>query len=200
MDIPGPQQRHGRSVQSLASGLAQEASVLEIQWPSGAVQRSDAALSGRARLLLVEPGCRAPICPDPLEDWIRLEDSLEDRTVRRQALAELVRSYSNQSRQILQQVVVDETDLIHSRGNWVALPHIEAELVRVLLAREGGVASREVLLRVGWPDGAPKRNDLDVHISRLRKRLLGVGLAIRTVRSRGYALDLAPEFEDASTE
>ena len=39
-----------------------------------------------------------------------------------------------------------------------------------------------------WPDGAPTRNALDVHVLRLRRRLAPLGLEIRTVRSRGYLL------------
>lgn len=43
--------------------------------------------------------------------------------------------------------------------------------------------------RAVWPGQAPGRNALDVHILRLRRRLLPLGLAIRTVRSRGYLLE-----------
>jgi DNA-binding response OmpR family regulator len=45
------------------------------------------------------------------------------------------------------------------------------------------------LARAGWPDGAPGRNALDVHVLRLRRRVAPLGLAIRTVRSRGYLLE-----------
>jgi DNA-binding winged helix-turn-helix (wHTH) protein len=42
-----------------------------------------------------------------------------------------------------------------------------------------------------WPGSAPGRNVLDVHVLRLRRRLAPLGLAIRTVRSRGYMLERA---------
>jgi len=58
-----------------------------------------------------------------------------------------------------------------------------------MLERFGAVVSRESLGRAGWPDGAPGRNALDVHVLRLRRRLAPVHLAIRTVRSRGYLLE-----------
>ncbi|HEX2272971.1 MAG TPA: helix-turn-helix domain-containing protein, partial [Acidimicrobiales bacterium] len=45
------------------------------------------------------------------------------------------------------------------------------------------------LIRAVWPGQAPGRNALDVHILRLRRRLRPLGLAIRTVRSRGYLLE-----------
>jgi DNA-binding response OmpR family regulator len=51
--------------------------------------------------------------------------------------------------------------------------------------------SRDALARAGWPDGAPGRNALDVHVLRLRRRLVPVGLVIRTVRSRGYLLEVS---------
>ncbi|MBT4677373.1 MAG: helix-turn-helix domain-containing protein, partial [Acidimicrobiaceae bacterium] len=40
----------------------------------------------------------------------------------------------------------------------------------------------------GWPDGLPSRNSLDVQLGRLRRRLKGSGLTLRTVRSRGCVL------------
>jgi DNA-binding winged helix-turn-helix (wHTH) protein len=58
-----------------------------------------------------------------------------------------------------------------------------------LLERYGSVVSRETLTSAGWPGGAPGRNALDVHVLRLRRRLDPIGLAIRTVRSRGYLLE-----------
>jgi DNA-binding response OmpR family regulator len=60
-----------------------------------------------------------------------------------------------------------------------------------LLDRYGAVVSRDALARAGWPAGAPGRNALDVHMLRLRRRVEAVGLAIRTVRSRGYLLETA---------
>ena len=59
----------------------------------------------------------------------------------------------------------------------------------VLLDRFGAVVSRDNLSRTGWPMGAPGRNALDVHMLRLRRRIAPLGLAIRTVRSRGYLLE-----------
>jgi hypothetical protein len=58
-----------------------------------------------------------------------------------------------------------------------------------LLDRFGAVVSRDNLSRTGWPMGAPGRNALDVHMLRLRRRIAPLGLAIRTVRSRGYLLE-----------
>jgi DNA-binding winged helix-turn-helix (wHTH) protein len=59
-----------------------------------------------------------------------------------------------------------------------------------MLDRFGSVVSREALTKAGWPTGTGGRNALDVHVLRLRRRLDGVGLAIRTVRARGYLLEV----------
>jgi DNA-binding response OmpR family regulator len=66
---------------------------------------------------------------------------------------------------------------------------VEGRLTAALLDRFGAVVSRDSLARAGWPDGAPGRNALDVHMLRLRRRVAPLALAIRTVRSRGYLLE-----------
>jgi DNA-binding response OmpR family regulator len=88
--------------------------------------------------------------------------------------------------------MLDDFGVLRVNGSWVALPPLEARLTEALLERLGAVTSRELLIRAGWPSGAPGRNALDVHVLRLRRRLQPVGLAIRTVRSRGYLLEAAP--------
>ena len=89
------------------------------------------------------------------------------------------------------QPVLDEDGLLRHRGKWVSLPAIDQRLVGVMLARYGSVAGRTALADAAWPDGAPSDNALDVHISRLRRRIAQIGLEIRTVRSRGYLLQPA---------
>jgi DNA-binding winged helix-turn-helix (wHTH) protein len=85
--------------------------------------------------------------------------------------------------------VIDDDGVIRRGDRWVSLPPVEARLTTALLDRYGAVVSRDALARAGWPAGAPGRNALDVHMLRLRRRLSPLGLAIRTVRSRGYLLE-----------
>jgi len=87
---------------------------------------------------------------------------------------------------------LDDDGVLRHNGTWASLPPVEARITRLLLDRIGAVVSRDSLSRAGWPDGAPGRNALDVHVLRLRRRLTQVDLAIRTVRSRGYLLEVAP--------
>jgi DNA-binding response OmpR family regulator len=93
---------------------------------------------------------------------------------------------------------LDDDGVLRVGGAWVSLPPVEARLTAALIERLGAVVSREALSRAGWPEGAPGRNALDVHVLRLRRRIGTVGLAIRTVRSRGYLLETGSEKSQAS--
>ena len=59
-----------------------------------------------------------------------------------------------------------------------------------LLDRFGAVVTRDTLADRAWPRGVPTRNALDVHVLRLRRRIAPLGLEIRTVRSRGYLMQV----------
>ena len=84
---------------------------------------------------------------------------------------------------------LDDDGVLRYKASWVPLPPVEGRLTDALLSRFGAVVSRENLARAGWPEGAPGRNALDVHVLRLRRRIAPLGLVIRTVRSRGYLLE-----------
>ncbi len=87
---------------------------------------------------------------------------------------------------------MDDAGLVRFGDEWVALPPVEARIVGALVDEWGSVVSREELGRKGWPDDSVNgRNALDVHITRIRKRLRGSGMALRTVRSQGYLLEAA---------
>ncbi|NNE75069.1 MAG: helix-turn-helix domain-containing protein, partial [Acidimicrobiales bacterium] len=86
---------------------------------------------------------------------------------------------------------LDEDGVLRFGGDWVSLPPVEGRLTTALLENWGAVVSRDTLSRAGWPQGAPGRNALDVHVLRLRRRIQAVGLVIKTVRNRGYLLEAA---------
>lgn len=154
-----------------------------IRWPEQSDLRSAAAAADRPRLLLVDPDCPPPTCADPLEDWVRLPVSDADLTAR---LVGLERRCAQLS---VERPVIDGDGVVRSGGLWVSLPPVEARIAAALIDRFGAVVQRDVLALAGWPEGAPGRNALDVHVLRLRRRLATVGLAIRTIRSRGYLLE-----------
>lgn len=157
--------------------------VAVLRWPDEEPRRSQLRMARTARLLLVAPEAPAPVVADPLEDWIRLPAEDRDLQARIDGLTLRIHDRRPSAPRL------DDDGLLRLGGAWVALPPIEARLVAALLDRIGAVVGRDALLRAGWPQGAPNRNVLDVHILRLRRRLEEVGLSIRTVRSRGYLLE-----------
>ncbi len=163
-----------------------EVNVELVRWPAGERHRAELREAGRPCLLLVEDGAPAPLVSSPHEDWIRVPAAESDLQARIDGLA-------RRAGEVVAEVpALDEDGLLHLGDEWVSLPPVEARLTAALLERFRLVVSRESLSRAGWPDGSPGRNALDVHMLRLRRRLDPLGLAIRTVRSRGYLLEAAP--------
>src|SRR5215831_20689772 len=160
--------------------------VVLVRWPKETEHRDRLAREGRPRLLLLEAGVLPPLVEDPLEDWVRIPAADTDVRARLDTLALRARLRTPVH------PTLDDDGVIRHNGSWASLPPVESRITRLLLERIGAVVSRDSLSRAGWPDGAPGRNALDVHVLRLRRRLTQVGLVIRTVRSRGYLLEAAP--------
>ncbi len=165
-----------------------------VRWPEERRRRDRLRREGTPRLLLVDTHEPAPDPADCLEDWVRLPASDADVEARRRAV--LVRARRHEAGA----PALDDDGVLRLDDRWVALPPVEARLAAALVERLGAVVSRDALSRAGWPDGPPGRNALDVHVLRLRRRLGPVGLAIRTVRSRGYLLERAEAPSDPSQE
>lgn len=157
-----------------------------VHWPFEAERRARLEEERQPRLLLIEDGAEPPAPADCLEDWIRMPAPEMD--VRRRMVA-----LTDRARDHRAEVPTLDTDGVLRFGDrWVALPPIELVLMRVLLDRFGAVTRRELLSDAAWPRGMPTRNVLDVHVLRLRRRVLDLGLTIKTVRSRGYLLEAGP--------
>lgn len=135
------------------------------------------------RLLLVDPGEPPPQSADDLEDWVRVPADEVDLHARVENLNRRARNRTEV------RPALDDDGVLRVNGTWVSLPPVEARLTGALLGRFGSVVSRDSLSTSGWPEGAPGRNALDVHVLRLRRRIAPLGLTIRTVRSRGYLLE-----------
>ena len=157
--------------------------VVLVQWPAEADRLDALRAESVPRLLLVDSGVSPPEPEDCLEDWVRVPASEADVHSRLAALSSRARAHQPD------RPVLDDDGVVRMGDNWVALPPVEARLAAALLDRFAAVVGREALARAGWPTGAPGRNALDVHILRIRRRLTPLGLAIRTVRSRGYLLE-----------
>jgi two-component system phosphate regulon response regulator PhoB len=75
----------------------------------------------------------------------------------------------------------------------VALTALEFRLLRRLLLHPSVVCEREDLIEACWPDSAEvEPRTVDVHIGHIRRALMSAGPddLIRTVRGRGYALQV----------
>lgn len=155
-----------------------------VPWPTEESRRLELEEASAPRILLVAEDAPAPVTDDPLEDWARLPVDDRDLQARVDALSlRYARARGSEH------LTLDDDGLLRHGTRWVALPPIEARLIEALMAKTGAVVSRDALLRAGWPSESPKRNVLDVHVLRLRRRIEPLELGIRTVRSRGYLLD-----------
>ena len=167
-----------------------------LRWPEEEGRRTEISQEGAPRLLLVPADAEPPAVADCLEDWIRVPATEDEVRARVDALSVRSKAHSNgggiRDPEPPDTPILDDFGVLRMNGAWVALPPLEARLAQALLDRLGTVTSRDLLIRAGWPTAPPGRNALDVHVLRLRRRLQPVGLAIHTVRSRGYLLEAAP--------
>lgn len=159
--------------------------VERLRWPSQSEERRAFDRDGTPCLLLVAADADAPSNLGKFEDWIRLPASEADITTRITQLAERAASRQRSL------PMFDETGLLRVGEKWVAIPPVEASLVSALLENFGSVIARNDLIQAAWPDSHMARNALDVRILRLRRRIEPLGLAVRTVRSRGYLIEYA---------
>jgi DNA-binding response OmpR family regulator len=168
--------------------------VVLVRWPAESDRRANLQRSGQPRLLLVEDEAEPPDPDDCLEDWIRVPAAEPDVRARIAGLELRVSAH------VADLPVIDPDGLLRFANTWVSLPPVEARLTRALVDRFGAVVGREAMARAGWPESAPGRNALDVHVLRLRRRLAVVGLSIKTVRSRGYLLEAAEPRQAAAAD
>jgi DNA-binding response OmpR family regulator len=156
--------------------------VAVVRLPDETRKLEDLRRQGIPRLALVAPHA-PPFTPvDLLEDWVRLPAAPVD--VRARVLALVDRAEEDLRRR---PELADGRLLRYGRW-WVALGPADARLITPLVDRFGTVVGRGELAKAGWPEGLPSRNSLDVQLGRLRRRLKGSGLTLRTVRSRGCVL------------
>ncbi len=158
--------------------------VATLHWPDEASRLSELRERHQPRLVLVAHDADPPFSDDCLEDWIRLPTRDADVEARREAVAARARHHNPAP------VVTDE-GIVRFRDDWAPVSPVERELAAELAERFGTVVGRDTLTRRAWSGSLPNRNAFDVHMLRLRRRLEPIGLAVRTVRGRGYLLEVA---------
>lgn len=159
-----------------------------VRWPAERDRLQLLRERGVARLLLVDDDTVPPPVTDCLEDWVRVPAYERDILARTATLTARSGRHGGQSRPEL-----DDAGILRYRDDWVSLGPVDAALADALLEEYGQLVSREELTRRAWPGMASARNNLDVQIMRLRRRLAPLGLRIRTVRSHGYVLEATKE-------
>lgn len=162
-----------------------EVDVAFLRWPEDSDRRAVLEEERRPRLLLLDAGELPPDATDCFEDWVVLPVEEQELASRTRALTARV------GRHQAREPAVDASGVLRYGDRLLVLPPVEARLAAALASRFGVVVRRESLANAGWPVGPPGRNALDVHLVRLRRRLAGVDLMLRTVRSRGYLLEAA---------
>jgi two-component system, OmpR family, response regulator len=85
-------------------------------------------------------------------------------------------------------------------GRALALSLHETGVLEVLLHRFGRVVSKEQLVEQLYNyDSGVTQNAIEVYVHRVRKKIGGAGLVVRTLYGRGYLLDLVREAESVQS-
>jgi two-component system, OmpR family, response regulator len=87
---------------------------------------------------------------------------------------------------------VDDFGVLRHRGKWLSLTPTEESIMRFLIEHLGGPVARSQVAAVTWPRGGRDHHAINVHIHRLRPRLVELGLVIHTLRGRGFLLESLP--------
>lgn len=162
--------------------------VVILHWPAEEDRRTALRDHGTPCLLLVDRVAVPPVVSHPREDWLRMPSS--DRDIRAKVAGLRWRSDACVEHTAkAKRLELDDDGILRRGDDWVSLPPIEAQIVRALLGSSGSVVSRAVLQQAAWPGRDTPPNTLDVHMTRLRRRLDPLDASVRTVRARGYIID-----------
>jgi DNA-binding winged helix-turn-helix (wHTH) protein len=156
-----------------------------VSWPREGQLRERLARAGIPRLLLVEASAPLPDSIGIDEDWVRLPSDERDVAARVQRLSRIV------SRLGSQRPVIDPNRMLHRGGATVLLSPAESTVVAMLISSSGTIVGREAIEHALWGHGAPpSAKALDAIVYRLRRRLAGLNLCIRSARGRGFVIYL----------
>ena len=153
--------------------------VVVLVWPEQEERRAQLEHAGTPRLLLVEQGIDPPAGESCLEDWVRLPVADADVRARLASLASRAARHPTQP-------TVDVNGRLMHHGAVVHLSPLEHRLAALLIDQLENSVSNEELIRSARLEG--NEGTLRVHISRLRRRLAPLGLAITSVYGYGYVL------------
>ena len=168
--------------ETYGTALLRDVPVAIVRWPEEADRLGALARVGHLRLLLVAPEITPPLEYDSCTDWIRLPASDEDIHQRVKGLRQRARR--------LPPPTLDKYGVLRREPLWVCLSPVETRILAALLEKPGSVCSRQNLAMSGWSEGPTDARSITAAIKRVRRRIEPLGLAIRTVRQRGYFLEI----------
>lgn len=155
-----------------------------LHWPTEQTKRDWCREHHVPRVLLVAPGAEPPQVQDVFEDWVRPPLSQLDLHARVRMLEE--------RRQRFDRPELTGAQELSFRGSRVSVSKTQACLAQVFVEHYRDLVPRSVLadelLRVTTPTTG-HRNVLDLHITRLRRKVADIGLVISTVWGSGYQLE-----------
>lgn len=155
-----------------------------IMWPAESDRREILARAAVPRILLVAVDASPPHVIGVDEDWIRLPAADADVLARAMQLLRLEEHLRTDV------PYLDGRRYLHRAGTTVLLTAAEASIMSLLLADIGAIVLHASLEDEVWHGPAPSHDALDAAIYRLRRRLAGLGMRIRSVRGRGFTLEL----------
>lgn len=86
--------------------------------------------------------------------------------------------------------MLDPTGVLYFGGRAVPMSEAQSEMMRCFLAEFGRLVGRERLKEaLGRLGSRASSNALDLHVMRLRKRIMDLDLSLQTVWGRGYILE-----------
>lgn len=92
------------------------------------------------------------------------------------------------------QIIIDnftlhcDMQMAEIEGQKVQLTPIEYKLIHLLAKSPNKIFSREYISKLLWPDVHVQNQNIDTHLSNLRKKLHPFSKNIKTIKSRGYIL------------
>lgn len=155
-----------------------------VSWPAECGRRDLLARAAVPRLLLVAADAAPPAGVGLDEDWVRLPATERDVMAR---AAQLLRFDANLR---TDDPYIDDNRVLHRAGLTVTLTIAEASMMSLFIRHAGMVVSHSQLENDVWDGIAPSRDAIDAAVYRLRRRLAGLSLCIRSVRGRGFVLYL----------
>jgi two-component system, OmpR family, response regulator len=165
---------------SNVSWLTATREVVLLQWPADAVEAQRLVREGVPHLLLVADGETPPVTGACLQDWLSLPAADAEIRARMLGLAQRAANHQRVPH-------VDELGHLSHRGRSVFLSPTDQRLAHALIERFREVVAERDLIEAVWPEGATNQA-LRVHISRLRHRIVPIGLNVKCVRSSGYVM------------